>query len=153
MIDANIFPMLIDILGKAEFKTRKEAAWAITNATSGGTPEQIRYDMKVQAQRCRVAARFWMTEFQGSITWKLYFKLSAFRGIHSGIPTSTLDHNGYCIMLNSRENLITRVSRGSLDSPNIMLAYESRTPDVTLAKFKHRKCQSTQVANLNAHEH
>jgi len=26
-----------------EFKTRKEAAWAIVNATSGGTPEQIRY--------------------------------------------------------------------------------------------------------------
>lgn len=35
--------MLIDILGKAEFKTRKEATWAITNATTGGTPEQIRY--------------------------------------------------------------------------------------------------------------
>lgn len=30
-------------MGKAEFKTRKEAAWAITNATSGGTPEQVRY--------------------------------------------------------------------------------------------------------------
>lgn len=43
MIDANIFPVLIDILGKAEFKTRKEAAWAITNATSGGTAEQTRY--------------------------------------------------------------------------------------------------------------
>lgn len=43
VIDANIFPVLIEILGKAEFKTRKEAAWAITNATSGGTAEQIRY--------------------------------------------------------------------------------------------------------------
>nr|XP_006123117.1 importin subunit alpha-6 isoform X2 [Pelodiscus sinensis] len=43
VIDANIFPILIDILQKAEFRTRKEAAWAITNATSGGTPEQIRY--------------------------------------------------------------------------------------------------------------
>ena len=42
VIDANIFPVLIDILQKAEFRTRKEAAWAITNATSGGTPEQIR---------------------------------------------------------------------------------------------------------------
>nr|XP_023991921.1 importin subunit alpha-6-like [Salvelinus alpinus] len=42
-IDANIFPVLIEILQKAEFRTRKEAAWAITNATSGGTPEQIRY--------------------------------------------------------------------------------------------------------------
>lgn len=42
VIDANIFPVLIDILQKAEFRTRKEAAWAITNATSGGTAEQIR---------------------------------------------------------------------------------------------------------------
>lgn len=43
MIDTNIFPVLIEILSKAEFKTRKEAAWAITNATSGGTADQIRY--------------------------------------------------------------------------------------------------------------
>ena len=34
--DSNIFPVLIEILSRAEFKTRKEAAWAITNATSGG---------------------------------------------------------------------------------------------------------------------
>ena len=43
VIDANVFPMLIDIMGKAEFKTRKEAAWAITNAASGGTSDQIRF--------------------------------------------------------------------------------------------------------------
>jgi importin subunit alpha-2 len=43
VIDANIFPILIEILSKGEFKPRKEAAWAIVNATSGGTPEQIRY--------------------------------------------------------------------------------------------------------------
>ena len=36
VIDANVFPVLIDILGKGEFKTRKEAAWAITNTSSGG---------------------------------------------------------------------------------------------------------------------
>lgn len=46
VIDANIFPVLIEILQKAEFRTRKEAAWAITNATSGGTPEQIRYSLR-----------------------------------------------------------------------------------------------------------
>ena len=39
--------MLIDILGKAEFKTRKEASWAITNATSGGSPEQIQFLVNV----------------------------------------------------------------------------------------------------------
>ena len=43
VIDANIFPVLIEILRTAEFKTRKEAAWAITNATSGGTHQQIHY--------------------------------------------------------------------------------------------------------------
>lgn len=47
VIDANIFPVLIDILGRADFKTRKEAAWAITNATSGGSPEQIKYVQSV----------------------------------------------------------------------------------------------------------
>merc|ERR1712166_664222 len=32
---------LIDVLQNADFKTRKEAAWAISNATSGGRPDQI----------------------------------------------------------------------------------------------------------------
>ena len=43
MIDANIIPALIDVMGRAEFKTRKEAAWAITNAVSGGSADQIRF--------------------------------------------------------------------------------------------------------------
>lgn len=30
-------------MSKAEFKTRKEAAWTITNTASGGSSEQIRY--------------------------------------------------------------------------------------------------------------
>ena len=30
-------------MGRAEFKTRKEAAWAITNAVSGGSSDQIRF--------------------------------------------------------------------------------------------------------------
>ena len=43
VIDCNIFPMLNDLLNSgAEYKTRKEAAWAILNATSGGTHAQIR---------------------------------------------------------------------------------------------------------------
>ena len=53
----------------------------------------------------------------------------------------------YCRMLNFRKNFITRVSRGSLDSPklnspNIIIAYENRMPDVTLAKFKYHKHQT-----------
>ena len=42
VFDANIFPKLIEILAKGENKTKKEAAWAVVNATSSGTPEQIR---------------------------------------------------------------------------------------------------------------
>lgn len=44
VIDAGLLPPLITILQVAEFRTRKEAAWAITNATSGGSAEQIRWD-------------------------------------------------------------------------------------------------------------
>jgi len=42
--------MLVEILCKAEFKTRKEAAWAITNATSGGTAEQIKLVLVVMSK-------------------------------------------------------------------------------------------------------
>lgn len=51
VIDAHIFPALINILQTAEFRTRKEAAWAITNATSGGSAEQIKYEI-VQVFQC-----------------------------------------------------------------------------------------------------
>eukprot|EP00967_Tisochrysis_lutea_P121942 scaffold201384_cov18-Tisochrysis_lutea.AAC.1 len=42
VIDANLFPPLINMLSVAEFDIKKEAAWAISNATSGGSAEQIR---------------------------------------------------------------------------------------------------------------
>jgi len=43
VVDANIFPPLIQLLANAEFDIKKEAAWAISNATSGGSSEQIKY--------------------------------------------------------------------------------------------------------------
>lgn len=43
VIDANIIPPLVSLLASAEFDIKKEAAWAISNATSGGTNEQIKY--------------------------------------------------------------------------------------------------------------
>ncbi|CAM9323359.1 unnamed protein product [Chrysoparadoxa australica] len=47
VIQANIIPPLVKLLGTAEFDiSRKEAAWAISNATSGGNPEQIKYLVK-----------------------------------------------------------------------------------------------------------
>ena len=40
-IESNVFPKLIEVMRTADFKTRKEGAWAITNATSGGSLQQI----------------------------------------------------------------------------------------------------------------
>ena len=42
VIDAGILPPLISILEREDFDIRKEAAWAISNATSGGDASQIR---------------------------------------------------------------------------------------------------------------
>ena len=42
-MENNIIQPLAHLLANAEFDIRKEAAWAISNATSGGTPEQIKY--------------------------------------------------------------------------------------------------------------
>ena len=47
-IESNVFPRLIEVMKSADFKTRKEGAWAITNATSGGNPQQIQYAMLCQ---------------------------------------------------------------------------------------------------------
>jgi len=43
VVDAGIIPPLIQLLANAEFDIKKEAAWAVSNTTSGGSPEQIRY--------------------------------------------------------------------------------------------------------------
>lgn len=44
-MEAGLIPPLINLLQNAEFDIKKEAAWAISNATSGGTHEQIKYVM------------------------------------------------------------------------------------------------------------
>ena len=43
VMENNIIQPLAHLLANAEFDIRKEAAWAISNATSGGTQEQIKY--------------------------------------------------------------------------------------------------------------
>ena len=43
VLEAGLIPKIIDALANADFDVKKEAAWAISNATTGGTPEQIRY--------------------------------------------------------------------------------------------------------------
>ena len=37
VINAGVFPKLIALLQTSEFDIQKEAAWAVSNATSGGT--------------------------------------------------------------------------------------------------------------------
>jgi importin subunit alpha-1 len=43
VIDYNIIPQLIQMLETEDFDIRKECAWAISNATSGGDDMQIKY--------------------------------------------------------------------------------------------------------------
>ncbi|RYR12880.1 hypothetical protein Ahy_B04g070180 isoform E [Arachis hypogaea] len=43
VIDAGLIAPLVNLLQNAEFDIKKEAAWAISNATSGGSHEQIKY--------------------------------------------------------------------------------------------------------------
>ena len=43
VVNHGLVPFLVGVLSKVDFKTQKEAAWAITNYTSGGTVEQIVY--------------------------------------------------------------------------------------------------------------
>lgn len=43
VIDAGIPEEICNVLQKGDYRSQKEAAWAITNATSSGTPEQVIY--------------------------------------------------------------------------------------------------------------
>ena len=42
VIEAGLIAPLVNLLQNAEFDIKKEAAWALTNATSGGNHEQIK---------------------------------------------------------------------------------------------------------------
>ena len=45
VVEAGLIAPLVNLLQNAEFDIKKEAAWAISNATSGGTHEQIKYEL------------------------------------------------------------------------------------------------------------
>lgn len=47
VIEAGVIAPLVHLLQTAEFDIKKEAAWAISNATSGGTHEQIKYGILI----------------------------------------------------------------------------------------------------------
>ncbi|CAE7357832.1 KPNA1, partial [Symbiodinium microadriaticum] len=43
VIDAEVFPVIYAKIQTDEYQVRKEAMWAVSNATSGGSPEQAMY--------------------------------------------------------------------------------------------------------------
>jgi importin subunit alpha-1 len=47
VVESGLIPPLIALLATAEFDIKKEAAWAVSNATSGGSHEQIKYLVQV----------------------------------------------------------------------------------------------------------
>ena len=57
MIDCGLIPPLVQLLATADFEIKKEAAWAISNATSGGTAEQI-HSLVEQQVRTRPLDKF-----------------------------------------------------------------------------------------------
>ncbi len=52
VIEANLVPALIATLWNGEFKTQKEAAWAVSNFTVGGTKEQVGYTSVASVYLC-----------------------------------------------------------------------------------------------------
>jgi len=46
LIDAAVFPAMIKLMSTGEFEIKREICWAISNAVSGGTPQQINYLVK-----------------------------------------------------------------------------------------------------------
>ena len=54
VIDANLVPLVIQQLAVGEFRTMKEAAWAVSNFTVGGTPEQVSTDRIALGCKTRV---------------------------------------------------------------------------------------------------
>jgi len=43
VLEAGLFPPVINLLQADDFDIKKEAAWAISNATSGGSAQQIEH--------------------------------------------------------------------------------------------------------------
>ncbi|KAJ1352151.1 Importin subunit alpha-4 [Parelaphostrongylus tenuis] len=43
VLDAGLMPLIINLLSKADFATQKEAAWAVSNVTISGRPDQVEH--------------------------------------------------------------------------------------------------------------
>lgn len=58
VIESGTIGPLVNLLQNAEFDIKKEAAWAISNATSGGSHDQIKYDVAYGILIC--CFRLWL---------------------------------------------------------------------------------------------
>ncbi|KAK4301849.1 hypothetical protein Pmani_026024 [Petrolisthes manimaculis] len=96
VIKANIFPELIEVFGKAKFKTRKVAAWAITNATSGGTPPQIKYLVE---QGCISPLCDLLTEKDTKIVWDVLIALQNILQLGEEEAKPILGVNPYAVLV------------------------------------------------------
>ena len=65
------------VLQTADFKTRKEAAWAISNATSGGRPEQIRFIVEVGHARITKLAPFLHDDDTSEFAMRFCYRIPA----------------------------------------------------------------------------
>ena len=50
VIDAGLVPLLVYVLAQGEFKAQKEAAWAVSNFTVGGTAQQVGRERREQGR-------------------------------------------------------------------------------------------------------
>jgi fatty acid desaturase len=82
---STIIPKLIALLTNQDKDIRKESAWALANATSGGTPEQNKYPLKkklmrlVKVQAFMFAPVFVPNFLLGNVTQKRAHEISILR--------------------------------------------------------------------------
>ncbi|KAI7739892.1 hypothetical protein M8C21_026816, partial [Ambrosia artemisiifolia] len=65
VIEAGLIAPLVNLLQTAEFDIKKEAAWAISNATSGGTNEQINFNIFPQNYNLKITAKLLIDDAEG----------------------------------------------------------------------------------------
>ena len=94
VIDANIFPKIIQIAGSNDKNTKKEAAWVIANAINQSTCEQMSYldDLNITSLLCDLLAEFDIYETE--------FILEALENLlKSGRSNSNNDKNPYALKI------------------------------------------------------
>jgi len=87
---SDMVPKLVNLLSNADKDIKKEAAWALANATSGGTPEQNKYlvDCGIIPPMCAL-----LHETDAKVV------LVALEALENLLKTSPKDENGFVYSL------------------------------------------------------